>query len=97
MEKSMVQELSVLTHSTVFSSRPSFLLPTDPDRLELRRYPSPLCRSRIQNLPGYRKEDLSNKLNFVVVFQTIEIERLSQEIETLRIMAKDAERQRLNF
>jgi uncharacterized protein involved in exopolysaccharide biosynthesis len=32
-----------------------------------------------------------------VVFQTIEIERLTQEVETLRIMVRDAERQRLNF
>jgi hypothetical protein len=32
MEKSMVQELSVLTHSTIFSSRPSFLA-SDHDRL----------------------------------------------------------------
>ena len=49
------------------------------------------------NLPGHRKEDLSSKMNFVVVFQTIEIERLSQEIEALRVKLKDFDRQRTNF
>lgn len=32
---------------------------------------------------------MSLKVPFVVVFQTIEIERLSEEIETLRISLKD--------
>ena len=69
----MVQELNFLTYSNVFSSRPSFISThiSDPDINELRR-------SRIQNLPGHKKEDLSSKLNMVVVFQTIEIERLSR-------------------
>jgi uncharacterized coiled-coil protein SlyX len=36
-------------------------------------------------------------LNFVVVFQAIEIERLSVEIETLRVKIKDFERQLGNY
>lgn len=56
----------------------------------------PYLRSRIQNLPGYRKEDMSARVNFVVVFQTIEIERLSNEVEALRVALKDAERQNFN-
>jgi hypothetical protein len=32
------------------------------------------------NLPNYKKETLECRLDFVVVFQTIEIERLSLEI-----------------
>lgn len=52
-----------------------------------------LCRSRIEHLPSYQKRDLSGKLDFVVVFQTLEIERLSTEIEALRVMLRDAERQ----
>lgn len=48
-------------------------------------------------MPGYRKEDLSNKLNFIVVFQTIEIERLTVEIETLRVKSRDWDRQRQNY
>ena len=40
-------------------------------------------------MPGYKKEDLSAKVNFVVVFQGMEIERLSREIEMLRVKAKD--------
>lgn len=49
------------------------------------------------NLPGHRKDDLSSKINFVVVFQTIEIERLSQEVEALRVKLKDFDRQRQNY
>jgi uncharacterized coiled-coil protein SlyX len=40
---------------------------------------------------------MSNRLNFVVVFQTIEIERLSNEVEALRVALKDAERQNFNI
>ncbi len=44
----------------------------------------------IQNLPGtHRKIDLTNKLDYVVVFQAIEMERLSIEIESLRVNLKD--------
>ena len=52
-----------------------------------------LCRSRIEHLPSYQRRDLSGRLDFVVVFQTLEIERLSTEIEALRVMLRDAERQ----
>ena len=34
-------------------------------------------KSRINNLPGHNKSDMSLRLPFVVIFQTIEIERLS--------------------
>lgn len=54
------------------------------------------CRSRIQNLPNYKKSNLGDSINFVVVFQTIEIERLSNEIEVLRVRLKEAERQLFN-
>lgn len=54
-------------------------------------------KSRIEHLPSYRRENLSGKLQFVVVFQTIEIERLSLEIESLRVMLKDADRQIHNY
>ncbi len=39
---------------------------------------------------------MSARVNFVVVFQTIEIERLSNEVEALRVALKDAERQNFN-
>ena len=32
-------------------------------------------------------------MDFVIVFQAIEIERLSVEVENLRVLLKDAERQ----
>ena len=35
-------------------------------------------------------------MQFIVVFQTIEIERLSQEIEVLRVKLKEYERQLFN-
>lgn len=35
------------------------------------------CRSRIIKLPNYTPIDLSNKREWVTVFQAIEIERLS--------------------
>jgi predicted nucleic acid-binding Zn-ribbon protein len=53
-------------------------------------------RSRIQNLPNYKKTNLGENLQFIVVFQTIEIERLSQEIEVLRVRLKEYERQLFN-
>ena len=36
-------------------------------------------------------------MQFIVVFQTIEIERLSQEIEVLRVKIKEYERQLFNY
>ena len=36
-----------------------------------------LRKSRIQNLPSYKKLNLGDNMPFVVVFQSIEIERLS--------------------
>jgi hypothetical protein len=67
MEKSIVRDLSSLNNSHLINNRSTFITTTfsDPD-YELRK-------SRIQNLPSYRKENLSDRLNFVVVFQTIEI------------------------
>jgi uncharacterized coiled-coil protein SlyX len=53
-------------------------------------------RSRIQNLPNYKKTNLGDNINFIVVFQTIEIERLSNEVELLRVKFKEAERQLFN-
>jgi chromosome segregation ATPase len=47
-------------------------------------------------LPSYKKCDLSLKLPFVVVFQTSEIERLSEELEALRVALKDSEKQTFN-
>jgi hypothetical protein len=55
------------------------------------------CRSRIQNLPNYKKTNLGDNIQFIAVFQTIEIERLSQEIEVLRMKLKEYERQLFNF
>lgn len=55
-----------------------------------------LRKSRIQNLPNYKKTNLGDNLPFVVVFQTIEIERLSAEIESNRIKIKEFERQIFN-
>lgn len=48
------------------------------------------------NLPNYKKLTLTDNLPFVVVFQTIEIERLSNEIESNRVKIKDFERQIFN-
>jgi len=53
-------------------------------------------RSRIQNLPNYKKTNLGDNIQFIVVFQTIEIERLSSEIEVLRVKLKEYERQLFN-
>lgn len=39
---------------------------------------------------------MGESISFVVVFQTIEIERLSNEIEVLRVRLKEAERQLFN-
>ena len=36
--------------------------------------------SKIQNLPNFKKLNLGENMPFVVVFQSIEIERLSTEI-----------------
>jgi len=55
-----------------------------------------LVRSRIQNLPNYKKNNLGDNVQFIIVFQTIEIERLSQEIEVLRVKLKEYERQLFN-
>jgi hypothetical protein len=43
-----------------------------------------------------KKLNLGSNLEFVVVFQTIEIERLSLEIESNRVKIKDFERQIFN-
>lgn len=43
-------------------------------------YGDDLRKSQIQNLPNYRKINLSENIQFIVVFQTIEIERLSNEV-----------------
>lgn len=59
-------------------------------------YGDDLRKSRIQNLPNYKKTNLGENLQFIVVFQTIEIERLSQEIEVLRVRLKEYERQLFN-
>ena len=52
-------------------------------------YGDDLRKSRIQNLPNYRKINLGDNLQFIVVFQTIEIERLSNEVEVLRVKLKE--------
>jgi hypothetical protein len=59
-------------------------------------YP-PTHRSRIQNLPNYKKNSLGENIQFIVVFQTIEIERLSNEVEVLRVRIKENERQLFNY
>jgi hypothetical protein len=48
-----------------------------------------LRKSRIQNLPNYKKSSLGDNISFIVVFQTIEIERLSREVELLRMKIKE--------
>lgn len=90
MEKSMVQDLSSLYNSHLINNRSTFITTTLSDA------DNDFRKSRIQNLPGYRKENLGDKLNFVVVFQAIEIERLSMEIQSLRVALKDAELQAFN-
>ena len=55
-----------------------------------------LNKSKIQNLPNFKKIILGDNMPFVVVFQTIEIERLSAEIESNRVKIKDFERQIFN-
>ena len=47
-------------------------------------------------MPNYKKSNLGENVSFIVVFQTIEIERLSNEIELLRVKLKEAERQLFN-
>lgn len=48
-----------------------------------------LRKSRIQNLPNYKKTSLGDNVSFIVVFQTIEIERLSREVELLRMKIRE--------
>lgn len=67
MEKSMVNELNRLNNSQFIGTRSTFITTT------LNDGDNELKKSRIQNLPSYRKEDLSSRIPFVVVFQTIEI------------------------
>jgi hypothetical protein len=55
-----------------------------------------LRKSRIQNLPNYKKSSLGDNINFIVVFQTIEIERLSREVELLRMKIRENERELFN-
>ena len=63
----MVHELNRLSSSQFIGNRSTFITTT------LNEGDFELKKSRIQNLPSYRKEDLSDKLPFVTVFQTIEI------------------------
>ena len=53
-------------------------------------------KSKIQNLPSFKKTNLGENMPFVVVFQAIEIERLSTEVESNRVKIKDFERQIFN-
>ena len=53
-------------------------------------YNDDLRKSRIQNLPNYKKVNLGENREMVIVFQTIEIERLSNEVEVLRVNLKEA-------
>lgn len=66
-----------MDRSGSFSGKRSFIntaYSNDPfDNADLRK-------SKIQNLPNFRKTNLGENMPFVVVFQTIEIERLSSEI-----------------
>ena len=65
MDRSMVQELSGLSSSQFINNRATFISTAfNGGDYELRK-------SRIQNLPSYRKEDMSARVNFVVVFQSI--------------------------
>ena len=50
-----------------------------------------IIRSKIQNLPNHKKNPLGDNLPFVVVFQGIEIERLTNDIESLKTKLKDYE------
>ena len=47
-------------------------------------------------MPNHKKANLGDNVNVIVIFQTIEIERLSNEIELLRVKLKEAERQLFN-
>lgn len=49
------------------------------------------------HLPMHKKIDLAGKIDMVVVFQAIEIDRLSNEIECLRITLKDSEWELRNY
>lgn len=71
MEKSMIQDLR--NSGTIPTIKSTFTTSFHDHALDLRR-------SKISNLPSYKKSDLSDRLPFVVVFQTMEIERLSEEI-----------------
>ena len=46
-------------------------------------------KSKIQNLPSSKKVNLGENMPFVIIFQGIEIERLSTEVESNRIRIKD--------
>lgn len=87
MEKSMIQDLR--NSGALPNMKSTFTTSFHDNNADLRR-------SKISNLPSYKKSDLSDRLPFVVVFQTIEIERLSEEIETLRVELKDCQRQAFN-
>ena len=61
----MVNEVYKLKNSQFIGTRSTFITTS------LNEGDNDLKKSKIQNLPSYRKEDLSSKLPFVVVFQTI--------------------------
>ena len=94
MEKSMIMDLD--TMRTSMGYRNTFTTSFHDGGYELKKYVENKWRSKISNLPSYKKSDLSLKLPFVIVFQTMEIERLSEEIEALRVALKDSERQAFN-
>ena len=52
--------------------------------------------STIANLPNYKKRDLSDNPMFTLIFQAIEIERLTTEVEVLRMKEKQYERDKFN-
>ena len=58
MNISRIQHLEVFEHLTL---------------LYLQHVPPSPPRSRIQNLPNYKKTNLGENMQFIVVFQTIEI------------------------
>ena len=82
-----------MERSSSFSGKRSFIntaYSNDPSEF------GDLRKSKIMNLPNFKKVNLAENMPFAVVFQSIEIERLSTEIESNRVKIKDFERQIFN-
>ena len=84
MKKSLIHELAYLNNSRSMTERSQYITTS------LTEDQTVLNSTRIRNIPTYKKKELS--LPFTVVFQSIEIQRLSEEIEVLKVAVSQRNR-----